>query len=79
MLIRPLADTVGRNGSAPFAQLVLEVPGHTYASTIINIVWYRLLKPVFHGLKFGNGSLLHCMALLVHASTYIPQLNPKGL
>ena len=33
VLIRPLADTVGGNGSAPFAQLVPEVPVHTYAST----------------------------------------------
>ena len=46
VLIRPLADTVGGNGSAPLALLVPEVPVHTYASTTSMV-----LKPAFQGIK----------------------------
>ena len=46
VLTRRLADPVGGNGSAPFAQLLPEVPVHTYAST-------TSVVPAFQSIRFN--------------------------
>ena len=58
VLTRRLADPVGGNGSAPFAQLLPEVPVHTYAST-------TGVVPAFQSIRFnmrGNSTIAQLLA-----------------